>query len=457
MPIIIYNYCEKDSMRKYDALKLIFETAGGISPKELAQKMNASLPNIYGYLSGLVSEDLVRKTPEGKYFVDDSGEKPTLILDLMAMSPEKFHLFISPDFRKLIAKLCAQAKSGKGVFSNSEVVRIERVAIPARVVLRLSKRPSSYCLKINEAHVAAILKYHNLKAKFTPDEFNNLISRANVRKRPSNAGNGESEPKVIEMCDNLHENGGDMSVLENFRGFAPDQRIASLLKTAEQANKEYRLFLGALDETTRGAILGQWGKHYIYNTNKIEGNTMSQKDVDNYLKNGKEPEHISKREIFETSNMRNALDFLNLKKNAAMGEELISDLHFMVQKDITDEPGRYKKFYNYIRPSSATTPPRHVRERMRLLLEWHKENSGKAHPFVLASVFHMQFEAIHPFPDGNGRVGRLAMNHILQQNNYMPITILERTKQNYYRALENRSIPQFLEYALTLFIEEHKR
>ena len=89
-----------------------------------------------------------------------------------------------------------------------------------------------------------------------------------------------------------------------------------------------------------------------------------------------------------------------------------------------------------------------------MLVDWYEKNSDKLHPFVLASIFHMQFELIHPFGDGNGRVGRLLMNMILQQNHFMPVTILEKTKQNYYRALENRSIHQFLLHTLTAFIEE---
>lgn len=444
-------------MRKYDALKLIFETTSGIAPKELAQRMDTAVSNVYGYLTELVSEGLVKKSPEGKYFVNDSDEKPNLVLDLMAMSPEKFHLFISPAFREILAKLCGQIQVDRGALSASDILKIEKVAIPARVVLRLSKRPSIYCLKINEAHVATMLNYHGLAAKFTPEDFNKLIDSINIRRRPVQAKFEESEPKVIEMCDKLHETKGDVAVLEKSRDFVPDQRIAALLKTADQTNKEYHLFLNALDEMTREAILDQWNKHYIYNTNRIEGNTMSEKQVDEFLKSGQEPQHISKREVFETSNLRNALDFLKLKKNRDVSEELISDLHFMVQKDITGAPGEYKKFYNYIKPNSPTTPPQHVKECMRLLLEWYKENSGKMHPFVLASIFHMQFEVIHPFPDGNGRVGRLLMNHILQQNGYMPLTVLEQTKQNYYRALENRSIPQFLEHTLTLFIEEYKR
>ena len=133
------------------------------------------------------------------------------------------------------------------------------------------------------------------------------------------------------------------------------------------------------------------------------------------------------------------------------------ELHFMVQKNIDEKPGNYKNFYNFVSPNSPTTPPQHVKQRMAMLVDWYKKNKDTLHPYTLASIFHIQFETIHPFGDGNGRVGRLLSNHILTRKNFFPVTIMEKTKQNYYRALENRSLPQFLLYSLSCFIEEYKR
>jgi Fic family protein len=186
---------------------------------------------------------------------------------------------------------------------------------------------------------------------------------------------------------------------------------------------------------------------------------MTEKDVENYLRSKKKPKGVTRRELYETRNMRYTLAFLKRKQHEEISEELSRDLHFEIQRDIADEEtdlGNYKPIYNHV-GNSPTTPPQHVKERMKLLIEWYRQNKGALHPLVLASMFHMQFEMIHPFGDGNGRVGRLLLNQILIQNGYLPVTILERTKQNYYNALANRGIHQFMLYLLTTYIEEYKR
>ncbi|MFH0737573.1 MAG: Fic family protein [Candidatus Micrarchaeota archaeon] len=444
-------------MRKFDILKMLFESTGAASPNDISKKTGISLPNVYTYLKELAGENLIQKTHSGTYIVNKANEKLRIILDLQAMTPERFHLLLTPTFRDILTKLCHKLPESRKMFSQSQINRMEHIAIPLRIVLRLSKRPSAYCLKINEALVSSLLEYHDLKPSYNLIDFQKTIERTDLTKSRISVKPVESEPEVVRICDQAYSANADIEVLSKSSGFVPDQRLNDLLKNADQVTKEYLLFLNALDEPIRAALFDQWERKYIYNTNSIEGNTMSEKDVDRYLKNGKRPERISKRELHETSNIRHALRFLKLKVKEDISEGLIQELHFMVQKDIADNPGEYKRFYNYVKPSSPTTPPQHVKERMRILIEWYAQNKDTAHPFVLASIFHMEFEMIHPFEDGNGRVGRLLMNHILKQRGYLPITILEKSKQNYYRALENRSLPQFLGYTLASFIEEYRR
>ncbi|TYP55492.1 Fic/DOC family protein [Thermosediminibacter litoriperuensis] len=81
-----------------------------------------------------------------------------------------------------------------------------------------------------------------------------------------------------------------------------------------------------------------------------------------------------------------------------------------------------------------------VRELMRDLLEWYKENKAKLHPVELAAVFHHKFTYIHPFVDGNGRVARLLMNLILMKNGYPPAVIKVEDRLEYLEALEKASV-----------------
>jgi len=327
--------------------------------------------------------------------------------------------------------------------------------LPKRIFLRIPGRRGGYSLKINESIVSELLKYHDLDAAFNRIDFQKFISGLELRSMEA-AGSGiESDPDIAKRCEKAYSENTDL-FLGKVERFIPDERISALIESADQANREHLLFLNALEDNVRREIEGQWEQRYVYNTNSIEGNTMTERDVQEYLLGGKTPKGVSRREIHETNNMRQALKFVKLKAREGLSEELVKELHFIVQTEIDENPGEYKRLYNHVN-NNPTTPPKYVPKRMRELLEWYGQNKGKFHPFVLASAFHIQFEMIHPFRDGNGRVGRLLMNHILKRQGYMPLTIMEKTKQNYYRAIENQSLHQFLLYALTGFIGEYRR
>ncbi len=443
-------------MRKYEMLKVILQSQNGISPNGLSKRLDIALPNVYTYLAQLLSEGLITKLKDGSYTANKTNEKTGQLMDLQAMSPDNFHKLISVDFKLVLEQLCKNLKTEGASLTEYQSSQIENIAIPLRIALKISKRPVVYSLKLNESLVATLLRYHDLEPTFTILDFQKMIGGLRLVKPRDINKPIKSDSEVKEMCDRFYKENKD-DLISRVSEFKLDDRLTELLKVANDTNKEYTLFVNALDENTRVTLKDQWEKRYIYNTNSIEGNTMSEDEVNEFLKNGKEPEEISRREIYETSNTSEALRFLKIKSNEDIDQDLAKELHFMIQKNIDETPGNYKNIYNYIRPNSPTTPPQHVKQRMEDLIEWYKKNEGKTHPFILASIFHMQFETIHPFADGNGRVGRLLMNHILMRNNHLPVTIMEKTRQNYYRALENGSLQQFLLYSLSGFIEEYKR
>ena len=453
--IFIYICHQILSMRKYDALKIIFESREGATPREISEKLQTSLPNVYKYLNELTGEKLIQRGKNGKYYVNRTTEKLLQLMNLRSMDPDRFHVLISPKFRAMLEKLCKKIAAKREEFSPAEEKMIKKIAIPKRIVLKVSSKPLEYSLKRNEALVAELLKYHDLDTPFSQVDFQKFIAKLSIKQVGEAVKSGESDPRIIEMCDDAYSKGEDLFIAKA-QGFAPDERLLGMIAAAEQANREYMLFLNALEDNVRSAIGEQWEQKYIYNTNSIEGNTMTEKNVKDYLKGGITPENISKREIHETNNMKQALKFMKLKEKEEISEELVKELHFIIQTNIDENLGEYKRHYNHVN-NNPTTPPQNISGRMKKLLEWYGQNKGKLHPFILASVFHIQFEMIHPFQDGNGRVGRLIMNHILKKNEYMPLTIMEKTKQNYYRAIENQSLQQFLLYALMGFIEEYGR
>ena len=85
--------------------------------------------------------------------------------------------------------------------------------------------------------------------------------------------------------------------------------------------------------------------------------------------------------------------------------------------------------------NSPTTLPAEVEKEVKELLNWYRINRKKIHPLLLAFDFHLKYEQIHPFRDGNGRTGRMIMNKILMQNGYPPIIVFKENKEAYSNSI----------------------
>jgi Fic family protein len=193
---------------------------------------------------------------------------------------------------------------------------------------------------------------------------------------------------------------------------------------------------------------------FTYDSDAIEGNTLTLQQTSMLLFENIVPSAKSMREVNEALNHKKAFDFiLNYKEDIT--RQFILDLHSLVVKetlreDLESQIGKYRTVQVYIRGAKWTPPkPEDVPNEMKTLLAWYTLNEKKLHPLILASYFHAAFEQIHPFVDGNGRVGRLLMNFILHKNGYPMINIPNKIKQRYYSALEKAH----LEGDLRPFIE----
>jgi len=147
------------------------------------------------------------------------------------------------------------------------------------------------------------------------------------------------------------------------------------------------------------------------------------------------------KEINEVMNHKEAFDHI-LSCRGDINRQFILKLHEIVTRntlddDIGDQTGRYRNVRVYIRGAEWMPPgPEDVPEDMKKLLSWYTRNRKKLHPLITASYFHVGFETVHPFVDGNGRVGRLLMNFILHRNGFPMVNIPESRKLEYYRCLE---------------------
>jgi len=179
---------------------------------------------------------------------------------------------------------------------------------------------------------------------------------------------------------------------------------------------------------------------FTYDSTNIEGNTLTLQETSQLLFENITPRK-SLREINEVINHKKSFDFI-IKENKKISKELILQLHKLVvqntlRTELKNQIGKYRTLQVYIRGTKWLPPkPNNVSKEMASLLSWYSKNKKKLHPIILASYFHSAFETIHPFVDGNGRVGRLLMNLILHKHNFPMINIPNKEKYKYYKALE---------------------
>lgn len=175
--------------------------------------------------------------------------------------------------------------------------------------------------------------------------------------------------------------------------------------------------------------------NFTYESNAIEGCSLTLKDVNIVMFDNLTIQGKSLREIYETRNSRRVMDLI-LKKKFRVCHEDILRMHRILVKDTDTEIG-YKKVPNFLVGKRVkTTPPEKVYAEMTKLIDF-CNSSRDMHPLMLSALAHGKFEQIHPFEDGNGRVGRFLVNVILVNNGYPPLIIRKTTRESYLHALED--------------------
>ena len=182
-----------------------------------------------------------------------------------------------------------------------------------------------------------------------------------------------------------------------------------------------------------------------YNSNRIEGSKLSKEHTASLFETKTiiaDGEVIKSDDIVETLNHFRAFDYLLNNVHAPLTEEIIKNFHKILKTGTSDADldwfnvGEYKKMDNII-GDKYTTPPGKVAEEISLLLQRYNEKQNKVFADIID--FHYKFESIHPFQDGNGRVGRLLMYRECLANNVIPFIIDADHKDFYYRGLREYS------------------
>lgn len=201
---------------------------------------------------------------------------------------------------------------------------------------------------------------------------------------------------------------------------------------------------------------------YTFESNRIEGNTMTLRETDLVINEGLTISGKSMREHLEVINHQEAIAYIKdlMQKNTSINEREVLSIHNLILRGIhPEDAGRYRKVQVMTQGSSHMPPqPFLVAKEMEDFFIWYETNKNSLHPIVLAAEIHERLVTIHPFIDGNGRTSRLVMNLILLQNGYIIANIKGdyESRMQYYQALETAQTKNNKEDFL-LFIAEMEK
>lgn len=200
-----------------------------------------------------------------------------------------------------------------------------------------------------------------------------------------------------------------------------------------------------------------FGINFTYNTNKIEGSTLLLKDVVNIINENQTPKGKNLDEIIETKcHMQLFLKILTT--NSELSIDLLCQWHLAlfglskaeIAGKIRREPVRIG-VSSYIPPIYYDEIITHLED----LFQWYRSKKGILHPVLIACLFFLKFESIHPFLDGNGRIGRLAMNFLLYSTGYPMFNIKAIDYRGYYHSLEKSQISKNPVYFVNWFFTKY--
>ncbi|VVB76781.1 Fic/DOC family protein [uncultured archaeon] len=228
----------------------------------------------------------------------------------------------------------------------------------------------------------------------------------------------------------------------------------SLLGALEPSGKQLKTHL-----TER-----EWSRFtaaFVYDTNAIEGSQLSRQDVESALEGRQlRGRHID--DVSEAVGLAGA--FAEVRRTEEhFSPDLIRKLHLITFKKSKSFAGEFRtEGVSVVDTRTGEVvyegaSPRQIVPRLKKLEKWYLANRANCPPVTLAAVVHNRFEMIHPFEDGNGRVGRLLLNNVLMKNGATPVNVELKRRKEYYSALEAYERTGDILPTVRFILDEQKR
>ena len=203
--------------------------------------------------------------------------------------------------------------------------------------------------------------------------------------------------------------------------------------------------------------------HFTYDTNRIEGSRLTLQETAAVLSYGLTPASKPLADVLEARLHAKLLERILKSTDRSLTQDRLLQWH----RDLFSETkplisGQLRTYPIAIGGSRFTPPlPREVPGLMRQFHSWYRHSQRSLHPLHLAGAAHLRFESIHPFGDGNGRVGRLLLNFVLNSRHFPLFDLPYNRRMGYYKALETASVEKdeaiFLRWFFREYVRQYRR
>ncbi len=230
----------------------------------------------------------------------------------------------------------------------------------------------------------------------------------------------------------------------------------------DRIKEEYMAQETKLPPSAQEKELENFAIKFTYDTNRIEGSTLTFRETSFLLEKGITPNAKPLLDVKEAETHKNVFyESLDCKKDLSL------DLILFFHKKLFDETkkdiaGKIRQNQATIAGSKFIPPfPAEIYPLLMDFFKWYRKNKDKMHPVELAALVHLKLVTIHPFTDGNGRISRLMMNFVLNRHGFPMLNIPYEKRAGYYRALERSQIKKdemiFLQWFFKRYFKEYSR
>ena len=233
---------------------------------------------------------------------------------------------------------------------------------------------------------------------------------------------------------------------EDGRCKTSENLLVMIDRKKEELQNRRPLTAGEVERLTEEFIV-----EYTYNSNAIEGNTLTLRETDMVLR-GLTIDRKPLKDHMEAVGHKEAFEFVQdlVKNQVPLSESIIRQIHYLVLADKKDDRGVYRRVpVRIMGAKHEPVQPYLIQPKMEQLLESYRNNTE--HMITKLARFHIEFEGIHPFIDGNGRTGRLLVNLELMKAGYPPIDIKFTDRVAYYNAFDEYHVKHNLNAMEKLF------